>query len=180
MLVSVILPCTKLDAYLIESIKSILNQTYNNFELIIISSDHSDEFRLGLLKLFPDNRIVIITPSLAGLANALNFGIEKSSGEIIIRMDSDDISADNRISSIVDVFNINPNATLVFSNFQIIDSYGDLIPTKRKIYYKFLSTRILLPFRCIIAHPTVAVTRKTILSFSGYLFGAFSKAMTYG
>jgi GT2 family glycosyltransferase len=60
MLVSVILPCTKFDEYLIDSIRSILNQTYNDFELIIISSDHSDKFRLDLFNLFPDNRIIII------------------------------------------------------------------------------------------------------------------------
>ena len=158
---------------LIRLIKSLKNQSYRNFELIIISSDHSDEFRLGLFNLFPDNRIIIITPLLKGLTNALNFGIEKSSGEIIIIMDSDDISANNRISYIVDVFNKNSNATLVFSNYQFIDEYGNLIPNKRKIYYKLLSTRNLLPFRCIIAHPTVAITRKNYLSYSGYSFGAY-------
>jgi glycosyltransferase involved in cell wall biosynthesis len=173
MIVSVILPCTNLDCFLIESINSILNQTYTNFELLVISSNNSNEFKINFLNLFYDKRITVLYPNLKGLTNALNYGIEKSIGDIIIRMDSDDISESNRISCIVDVFTRNSKTIVVFSDYQFIDSNGKLISKNRKIYYQLFSTRSLLPFRCIIAHPTVALTRKAYISYSGYMFGAY-------
>ena len=173
MLVSVILPCTRFDEYLIESVASILHQTYKNLELILVSSDNSAEFEEAIQNTFTDDRIFIHCIEISGLSNALNFGILKAKGEIIIRMDADDISMENRIEIIIETFKNNPKASLVFSDYSFIDESGMCIAHTHKLYYKILQTRTLLPFRCVIAHPTVAIPRKIILNYSGYLFGQY-------
>ena len=79
---------------LVAAVKSILNQTYENIELIIIDGSSSSK-NYDIIKLFNDNRIFYYKTK--GYINCLNLGLEKSKGEYIARMDSDDISYRTRI-----------------------------------------------------------------------------------
>ena len=95
-LISVILPVYNSDSFLEESIKSILNQTMINFELIIIndgSTDKSLEICENFKKI--DYRILILSNKHKGLTKSLNEGINFASGKYIARQDADDLS-DNR------------------------------------------------------------------------------------
>ena len=94
-LISVILPVYNGSLYLKESIDSILNQTYTNFELIIIndgSKDNSEE----VIKSYNDDRIKYLSQENRGLAATLNIGIKLTNGIYIARMDQDDISLPER------------------------------------------------------------------------------------
>lgn len=84
------------DKYLNQAIDSILNQTFSNFEFIIINDNSSDRTE-EILKSYSDKRIKIIrnTTNL-GLTKSLNKGLAESKGEYIARMDCDDISMPNR------------------------------------------------------------------------------------
>ena len=85
------------EKYLAEAIKSILNQTYKNFEFIIVndgSKDNSVEIIKNYMK--KDNRIVLIDRENKGLPYSLNEGISIAKGQYIARMDADDISLSNR------------------------------------------------------------------------------------
>ena len=97
-LVSVILPVYNSEYFLTDAIKSILNQTYSNLELIIIY-DHSIDDSLDVIKKFLklDSRTQIVNGRGKGLADALNLGIKKSKGEYLARMDADDISHQLRL-----------------------------------------------------------------------------------
>ena len=90
-LISVILPVYNGEKYLAESIDSILNQTYRNFEFIIIndgSTDNSEQ----IIKSYTDSNIYYyINKKNIGTAATLNKGINLSRGELIARMDQDDI-----------------------------------------------------------------------------------------
>lgn len=91
------------EKYLAEAIESILNQTYKNFELIIIndgSKDNSVEIIKNYMK--QDNRIVLIDRENKGLPYSLNEGISVAKGEYIARMDADDISLPTRFEKQVD------------------------------------------------------------------------------
>lgn len=94
--ISVILPVYNASDYLAEAIESILNQSFKNFELLIIndgSTDHSKE----IINSFSDARIRYIDNNgNKGLIHTLNRGIEESKGTYIARMDADDISLPNR------------------------------------------------------------------------------------
>jgi glycosyltransferase involved in cell wall biosynthesis len=94
-MISVILPVYNGAAYLKEAIESILNQTYTNFELIIIN-DGSIDTSEKIIKFFCDSRIIYLYQENQGLAATLNNGIKIAKGKYIARQDQDDISLPDR------------------------------------------------------------------------------------
>ncbi len=97
-LISVILPVYNGALYLDEAIKSILSQTYSNFEFIIIN-DGSTDNSLEIINRHKsiDDRIKVISRENRGLIASLNEGIEKSEGTYIARIDQDDVSLPGRL-----------------------------------------------------------------------------------
>ena len=97
-LISVILPVYNGEKYLKESIESILNQTYTNFEFIIID-DGSKDSSLEIIKEYEkeDERIIVISRENKGLVASLNEGIATAKGKYIARMDADDVSLSERL-----------------------------------------------------------------------------------
>ncbi|MFN4278861.1 glycosyltransferase family 2 protein [Thermosynechococcus sp.] len=97
-LISVILPVFNSAQYISASVQSIINQSFNRLEIIIIddgSSDHSFEILSAYAK--NDSRIHLISRDNRGLIYTLNEAIQAARGEYIARMDSDDISICNRL-----------------------------------------------------------------------------------
>ncbi|MDD7022585.1 MAG: glycosyltransferase [Aeromonadales bacterium] len=123
--VSIIMPVYNVDKnYLIKAIQSILNQSYKNFELIIID-DGSKEDVNQLIHKFEDPRIYIYrNETNKGVVEARNIGLKKSSGEFIAFMDSDDISLPIRLKDEVNLLIKNPDVGIVFSNARCINSQG--------------------------------------------------------
>lgn len=101
-LVSILTPFKNTEKYLADCINSIFNQTYTNWELIIVddcSTDNSFELVNNFAKI--DNRIKLLKNSGIGIIEALRLAFEESKGELITRMDSDDIMASNKIEVLV-------------------------------------------------------------------------------
>lgn len=111
-LISVAMPCYNNAPYVAEAIESMLNQTFTDFELIILddcSSDNSAE----VIKSFTDKRIVYHrNEQNTGLANNLNIGLQMARGKLIARMDSDDISLPERLQTQVDFLEAHPDIDL--------------------------------------------------------------------
>ena len=94
--------------YVAEAIQSILDQTFSNFELIIVDDKSTDE-TLEVTKIFSDKRIRLIEkPANTGYTESLNLGIELSRGHLIARMDGDDISMPQRFEKQVNFLFENP------------------------------------------------------------------------
>src|SRR5215218_8078213 len=94
--ISVILPVYNAEKYLKAAIDSILNQTFPDFELLIINDGSSDGSE-KIIKSYTDNRIVYVkNGENSGLINTLNKGIDLATGEFIARMDGDDIAVPER------------------------------------------------------------------------------------
>ena len=105
MLVSVLIDNYNYANFLSECIESVLNQTYQNFEIIIVddgSSDNSKEIIEKYTK--KDERIKTIFKKNGGQASAFNEGIKHCEGEIISFLDSDDLFKENKLEEIVKVF----------------------------------------------------------------------------
>lgn len=99
--------------YFRESIKSILLQTYDNFELILLDDGSSDE-SLTIAQSFSDPRVKIFSDGKnLGLPARLNQIVKLASGEYIARMDADDLVALNRIEKQVEFLNLNHDVDLV-------------------------------------------------------------------
>ena len=120
-LVSVIMPVYNSERYLEDSIKSILNQTYKNFELIIINDGSSDSSEKIILS-FRDKRIKYLKNKInQGLSSSLNTGLKVTTGEYIARMDSDDISHYDRLRKQVYFLEKNPDYGVVGSKYIILN-----------------------------------------------------------
>jgi len=89
-LVSVIIPTYNRDELLRRAMESVLNQTFDDFELIVVDGAKSDETK-GLVKSFGDKRLRYVPQKGKGIANARNIGIKKARGEFIAFLDDDDI-----------------------------------------------------------------------------------------
>jgi glycosyltransferase involved in cell wall biosynthesis len=126
--ISVVLPVYNAEKYLSKAIESILRQSFKSFELIIVN-DGSTDNSLKIINSFSDSRIVLIDQHNAGLPKALNNGIRKSKSDIIARMDSDDISLQNRLEIQYNFLIKNQQYIIVGSNAEVIDADGRYVYT---------------------------------------------------
>lgn len=95
-LISIIVPVYKVEKYLEKCVKSILNQTYTNLEIILVNDGSPDECgRLCGELAKVDNRIKVFHKENGGLSDARNYGVERASGEYIGFVDSDDYIHEN-------------------------------------------------------------------------------------
>ncbi|QQS26904.1 glycosyltransferase [bacterium] len=122
-LVSVVMSVYNGEKYLREAIDSILNQTFTDFEFIIIN-DGSTDNTLKIIKSYKDPRIVLISRENKGQALARNAGIALARGKYIAMMDADDISLPERFEKQVDYLEGHHDIGAVSSFVQNVDSSG--------------------------------------------------------
>ena len=122
-LVSVIVPVYNVENYIAQTIKSILNQTYPHFELLIVDDESPDRSR-EICQQFRDKRIKIISQKNRGLAGARNTGIRHAQGDYLAFLDSDDLWLPEKLARHVQHLESNPQVGVSFSRSQFIDSEG--------------------------------------------------------
>ncbi len=157
--VSVLMPVYNSENYVARAIISVLEQTYRNFEFIIIN-DNSTDKTIEILKSFTDPRIKLRTlDKKVGITKALNLGIKLASGEYIIRMDSDDICLKDRFSNQVHFMTSNPGIA--------VSSGRAIIMQGNKITNKIISIpkthqgcmKFLVSGRSCFIHPATIINR---------------------
>lgn len=128
--VTVLMSVYNSEIYLPEAIESILNQTFNDFEFLIIN-DGSKDKSLQIIEKYAkqDNRIRIISRPNKGLVASLNQGISLAKGEFLARMDSDDISLPSRLEKEVIYLDSHPEVSLIGSNYIVMDEKGKQLVT---------------------------------------------------
>ena len=119
-LISVIMSVFNGENYLRSSIDSILNQTFHNFEFIIINDGSTDD-SLAIIKSYKDPRIKIINQTNQGLVYSLNKGVEVATGKYIARQDADDISLPSRLEKELALMLSNPRVGLVGTFFTYVN-----------------------------------------------------------
>lgn len=125
--ISVIMSVYNGKEYLRESIESILNQTFTDFEFIIID-DGSTDNSLKIIQKFNDTRIRIIeNKNNIGLTKSLNKALQQATGKYIARQDADDISLPNRFKEQVNYLNNHPEIVLLGTNIYLIDENSKII-----------------------------------------------------
>ena len=108
--VSIIMPTWNRAAYIMESVETVLSQTYQNWELIIVD-DGSEDNTAELISQVGDSRVKFYKAGKIGIGIRLkNIGIEKSDGELIAFLDSDDLWAPTKLEKQVAVFHEYPDA----------------------------------------------------------------------
>lgn len=126
--VSVVLAVYNGDEHLAQAIESVLSQTYEDLELIIVD-DGSTDRSPQIVASFTDSRIRVLSQSNSGLSAALNVGTRAALGRYIARHDADDVSQPHRIARQVAYLDANPDIAMVGSNFHVIDGTGKIVGT---------------------------------------------------
>ncbi len=158
-LISVVLPVHNCEKYIKDAIQSILDQTYTNFELIILSSITSNEESLDIINSFADRRIRHIRGIPQNLPIALNRGIEESKGVYIARMDADDISLPHRFERQVAYMQVHREIGICGTWAKTFGTLeGHII--RHPIDSEIIRSNLL--FQTSIVHPTVIMRRSVI------------------
>ena len=147
------------EQFIASSIKSILNQSYKSFELIVIN-DFSNDGTHKILKKIKDKRLKIYNlKKRYGRTKALNFGLKKCKFNIIAIQDADDFSFKDRLSVQSNKLKNDKSLGLVASRAKYIDDNGNVIDNSNIYFSKNINN---LKFRNFITHSSVMFNRTKI------------------
>jgi len=122
-LISVIIPVYNGEKTIRETIESVLNQTFSDFELIVIN-DGSQDLTLDIIANIEDTRLKIFSYPNAGQAVSRNRGFSHASGEFIAFLDADDLWIPDKLESQLKALQEHPNAAVAYSWTNFIDEMG--------------------------------------------------------
>lgn len=155
--------------YLTECIDSVLNQTYKDFEFLIIDDASTDD-SLEIIKSYKDPRIKVVeNEENMGQVRSLNRGLKIAKGDLIARLDQDDVCLPKRLEEQADYLEKHPDITIVCSWEITIDSDGKKVRAWKgeiKNYGIFLGYVML--GLCPVWHPSVMFRRDTVLGLGGF------------
>lgn len=174
-LISILLPVYNGEATLTKSIESVLNQSYLNFELLIINDGSKDE-SLKICRMFDDSRIKIINNEKnSGLINSLNKGLNMSEGKFIARIDADDIWIDEyKLFKQIQYFKNNPLCVLVGTQAHFSNSIYTKYPlTDMELRSKILSKNVFI-------HSSVMFKKQDLYNIKDYLVEDYSLWLKLG
>ncbi|VVB64168.1 Glycosyltransferase AglG [uncultured archaeon] len=167
-LVSVVMPTYNSERFLREAMESILNQTFEDFEFIIVadkSTDTTDAILDDLQE--KDDRIKVFDQERIGLIAALNKGCRIAKGKYIARMDADDVSLPNRLEKQVQYMEEHPEIGVLGTGIRYIDEIGRSGNTLHNPINPNLVKFYLHLENCIV-HPSVMMRRDIIEQLGFY------------
>jgi glycosyltransferase involved in cell wall biosynthesis len=126
--VSVVMSCYNSQEWLADSIESVLSQTYEDFEFVLVddgSQDSTPHIISRYRKL--DSRIKVISKKNTGLPDSLNVGISEASGEWIARLDADDTCEPDRLEKQIEFVAVNPQVVLLGTSYSEVDTNGNVL-----------------------------------------------------
>ena len=167
--VSVLLPVYNGGRYVKQAIASVLNQTFDDFELIVIndgSTDNSGE----ILREFAanDSRVILIERENRGLIESLNEGLKACRGELVARMDADDVCRPNRFELQVAYMQAHPECIVLGSRIQLIDPDGLLMMEMGAVLDHEDIDSDYMQGLYVVCHPTVMYRRAVAIKIGGY------------
>lgn len=170
--VSVIIPVYRVEKYIGAAIKSVLAQTYQELELLIVD-DGSPDKSVEICQQFTDPRIKIISQVNRGLAGARNTGIRHAGGEYLAFLDGDDLWLSNKLERHIEHLEKSPNVGVSFSRSALIDEAGNLLGTYLMPQLKDITPPCLLCDNPV-GNGSSAVIRKKVfedIKFPDNLYG---------
>ena len=125
-IVSVIIPAYNAERFIPQAIQSVLEQTYQSYEIIVVDDGSTDKTK-DILKEFED-KVCCIYQENQGPSAARNAGIKISQGRYICFLDADDIWTPDKLEVQVEFLECHPDISLVFSDHQDFDAGGGSVP----------------------------------------------------
>ncbi len=176
MILSVLLPINKDEGYFESCLESVINQNFEDFELLILANNCSDELWSTIIEFSKKSKkIKIFRLELGGLTFALNYGLNISIGKYIARMDADDLCLPDRFKIQVEYLEKNPSTIVLGSQIILIDQNNNIISQTHKLPTTLEKIKSHSYRNNPLAHPSVIFRRKDIISIGGYKFGFYGE-----
>ena len=158
--------------WLDEAITSVLNQTFTDFEFIIVDDGSTDQSS-AIIRRFQqsDPRVVVISKPNTGLVDSLNCGTRQSHGKYIARMDADDICKPYRLQKQFAFLEAHPQITLVSGAMEYIDEEGNIFGRTYPITSPVKIRKKILQAGNVIVYPAVMMRREVVVACGGYSNG---------
>jgi exopolysaccharide biosynthesis predicted pyruvyltransferase EpsI/glycosyltransferase involved in cell wall biosynthesis len=176
-LVSIIMPNYNSSAYICECIDSVLQQSYSNFEFIIVDDGSTDSSK-DLILSYNDKRIKpIFLKKNNQICNALNKGLSVVKGDYIARIDSDDIWHPEKLKKQIDFLESHEEYKICFSHVNIVDCYGNIINNQEESLYGLFHAENIsqkdwldyfLRHGNRLSHPFVVFSKEVLSTVGGY------------
>ncbi|MBD2428402.1 glycosyltransferase family 2 protein [Phormidium sp. FACHB-1136] len=161
--ISVIIPAYNAENTILETVSSVLVQTFLDFELIIIN-DGSTDNTLKCLEFFNDPRIKIFNYQNGGLATARNRGIEVSQGDFLAFLDADDLWTSDKLELQLKALKEKPEAKVAYSWTYFMDEKGEVCHTAQPILFEGNVLENLLTWNFIASGSNPLICRGAIES----------------
>lgn len=133
--ISVIIPAYNAEKTILETIQSVQQQTFSDFELIIIN-DGSTDRTLELLNTIQDPRIKTFSCKIKGVSEARNWGISQANGEFIAFLDADDLWTPDKLERQLAALRQNPKAGVAYSWTLFMDEQGEYFHADEPIFFE--------------------------------------------
>ncbi|WP_137680701.1 glycosyltransferase family 2 protein [Aurantiacibacter suaedae] len=168
--VSVVMAVYNGEKFLAEAIASILDQTFRDFEFVIIDDGSTDRTPAILADFAAkDPRIRVFTQENIGLTKSLVRGVDASQGRLIARMDADDISFPTRLEKQARFLESHPEIELVTANIEFMDEAGKKRFDVAPLHFPSACVAFFMPFFNVMAgHGQVMYTRALYDRVNGY------------
>lgn len=166
--VTILMAAFNASKFIADSIKSALNQTFQNFELLIINDGSTDNTET-IIQSFHDPRIrVIKNETNRGLIESRNIALLEARGNFIAILDSDDIAIPDRLEKQLNAFQNNPDLAVVGSRALIIDQNGNETGERLDVFTDIDKIKITLFFENTIVHSSTMIKTKIFREVNGY------------
>lgn len=156
--VSVIIPTYNCQQYIEKALESVINQTYSNWEIIIIDDGSTDQTK-DIIKPYLNEKIKYIYQTNQGVSTARNHGLKIAQGKLISFLDADDFFLPNKLADQVPLFDNNPNLGIVNSGWYYVDEEGEIFGQQTLWEYfpkldleSWVLWRIVLPSAMMFSH----------------------------
>ncbi|TXD48921.1 glycosyltransferase family 2 protein [Polaribacter sp. IC073] len=160
-LVSIITTVKNGEVFIEETLQSVYNQTFKNYEHIIID-DGSTDNTVSIINDFkqanPENKIILHEPGSLGRGKALNFGVAKAKGQWIAIVDADDIWHPNKLEAQMNILKENPGLSVLAAKTGLFTNKVNFKNFKNFTYQKIIPKKML--YKSIISHSSVIIKKE--------------------
>lgn len=165
--ISVLMPAHNAEAFIGEAIASVLQQSFTDFELIIINDGSTDNTE-SVVRNFNDSRIKLFSQQNKGISAALNYGLEKASAPLVARFDADDICYLQRLSRQYELMQSDTGIVITGSAVDYIDAGGQFIFSFIPGCLSDEEIRKQILKNCPFIHSSVMYRKAPVMQLGGY------------